>query len=145
MYTEVGKSLDPALYPDIVRAGGLGPALQAALDARGRGLTVEGLAIPFLVYARVSRGDRHCQIMTAAHERAFSVDFWNQGVQYGSGWTSDLDEVERAVATFLDGVSSIEALRAQLAWFTPTDSGRWHERGAAEMVHQAWETLEQWL
>jgi hypothetical protein len=144
-WTEVSKALDERLYPDVARAGGLPQALQQALEARGSALKVTGVEPPFLVYAQVSCDDRSSQVMAAATERAFSVDFWNQGVQYGSGWTTSLEEAGRAIALFVGGETAIERLQAEITWFTPTASGRDHELGPAQMVTRAWDGLHGWL
>ena len=87
------------LYPDLVAAGGLCNALQAALTAAGSGLRVSGLdpAVNFVVYARVESGPRFSQVYIAAQERLFLFDFWSRGVMLAQGGTPDLAGVAGAI------------------------------------------------
>jgi hypothetical protein len=136
---ELSKTVDATLYPEIARAGGLVPALAGALRAIDRDLLVEGLDVP-PVYARVTLGERISQVMLAAHAHAFSVDFWQQGVQYGHGWTGTLEDVARAVGLFAADGASTDRMEAEVSWFVQR-SGHDHEQGAAHMVDQAWRWL----
>src|SRR5579859_7529975 len=87
------------LYPDLVSAGGLGSALQAALHTLGSRLTVTGLDpdVKFVVYARVESGHRFSQIYIGAEERLFMFDLWNRGVMLADAATPDLVEAVRAI------------------------------------------------
>jgi hypothetical protein len=80
--------------------------------------------------------------MIAAHERAFHVDFWNQGVVYGSGWVGDLTEAGRAVVAFHGDEASVEEMVLRFGWFKADRRGPFHERGAAYFVAEAWRILE---
>jgi hypothetical protein len=86
VFTQVSKTLSFDLYPDLQKSGGLASALQRVLQELGTELIAKDLEEPrFIVYASVKSGVRLSQVMVASHERAFHVDFWNQGVHYGSG------------------------------------------------------------
>jgi hypothetical protein len=85
VFTQVSKTLNFDLYPDLQESGGLASALQRVLQELGTELIAKDLEEPkFIVYALVENGVRSSQVMVASHERAFHVDFWNQGVHYGS-------------------------------------------------------------
>ena len=144
--TEVSKTIDPERYPDLLNAGGLAPALQKVLDELDAGLRVVELDEPrFIVYANVRTGSRSSQVMVAAQERAFSVDFWNQGVQYGHGWNGELQEVARAIVAFQVRLLTIEALVTDFPWVKPTANAEAHEQGAEAFVAEAWQGLLRWL
>jgi hypothetical protein len=105
------KVLHPALYPDLAQVGGLSPALQRLFDELSADLslrTVEGVVSPGWAFIR--EGSRHSLVVTALNELNFHIDFWYQGVQYGSGVASDLREVARraAVAFHLERISISE-------------------------------------
>jgi hypothetical protein len=145
MPTEVSKTLNARLYPDLQQAGGLGPALQQALEELGTMLRVHEMDEPFIVYAAVRTAERSSQVMVAADQRAFHVDFWKQGVQYGSGWTSDLREVaQTAVAFHLENENIVE-IAARFAWLKVDPHVASHERGAEFFVAERWHDLENWV
>jgi hypothetical protein len=78
--TKTGE-LDRTLYPDILRAGGLGQRIQEALRAIGSQVVVApDKDMPFF-YARVESGGRWSQVKIAAEERLFLADFWSDGVR----------------------------------------------------------------
>jgi hypothetical protein len=142
---EIAKASQADLYPDVVAAGGLPQALQVLLDRLPGGLTASGLEKPFIVYAQVKRGPRSSQVMLAADHRAFSCDFWHQGVQYGQGWADSLDKVALAIRAFhIEGRSAGE-LRASFSWINVRDQAFLHEGGAAKLVEAAWQSTLQWL
>lgn len=87
------------LYSDLVSAGGLGNALQAALTSLGSEQAVTGLdpSNNFVVYARVEFGDRFSQVYIASEERLFMFDFWNRGVMLAQAKTPDLAEAAGAI------------------------------------------------
>ncbi len=129
------------LYPDLRRAGGLIPALQEVLRRMGSKLTTEQHSLPLPVsYARAGSGNRHSQVMIAAEERAFHVDFWCEGVEYGGGWAKSLEDAAAAIIDFSEGLATAEAMAAKYAWYEDVN-GRQHERGAAAYVERAWENL----
>ena len=47
-------------------------------------------------WAFIRETSRNSQVSTALTERNFHIDFWYQGVLYGSGGTSDLREAAEA-------------------------------------------------
>jgi hypothetical protein len=144
-YTQVSKSINADLYPDLAAAGGLGNALNTALHAIGSSLrTQEDGHLQPIVYARVDDGERSCQVMVASSQRAFSVDFWSQGVQYAHGWNPNLKDVASAIALFVTRRSDMNGLMAAFPSLTPK-AGYIHERGAAAYVDNAWSKLLGWL
>jgi len=142
---EIAKATQADLYPDVVAAGGLPQALRVMLDRLPGGLTVAGLEKPFILYAQVKRGLRSSQVMVAANHRAFSCDFWHQGVQYGHGWAGSLDKVALAIHAFQVEGRSAGDLRASFSWITVLDEAFLHEGGAAKVVEAAWQSIVQWL
>ncbi len=134
------------LHPDIVQAGGLASALQNVLDQLGASLRVGELGEPrFIAYANVRSGQRSSQVMLAAEERAFSVDFWNQGVVYGHGGVGDLRQAALAIVRFQEGLASVEMMAAEFPWFERSRSVEIHERGPEPFVTDAWQGLVEWL
>lgn len=133
------------LYPEVDVAGGLSRALQPLLDALPGGLAADSLDKPLIAYARVKRGRRSSQVMLAAAHRAFSADFWHQGVQFGSGWAGSLSEVAHAIHAFQIGNLSAAELRAAFAWVNVTEQAFLHEAGAARFVESAWQETVEWL
>lgn len=137
MYTEISKDLDPRLYADVVAKGGLVAALRDEIANVGGQLLPGGIdGNQFIVYAIVKGRTRESQVMIAAHERAFSVDFWDRGVKYGAGWTSQLGDVAVAIVTFAERGVTIAELVRDFSWIEPTESGRAHEQG--RLVEDTW-------
>jgi hypothetical protein len=133
------------LYPDLMERGGLARALQHVLQELGTDLIVRQLDEPrMFVFASVRRDERFSQVMIAAHARAFSVDFWNQGVQYDSAWLPDLVEVGRAIAAFQLEKPSIRDMAARFSWFKLNKGALDHERGADHFVAECWRSLLAW-
>jgi len=139
---EANKVLNPALYSDLLEVGGLSPALQRALQQLSADLRVaEGVGTS-PGWAGVRKGSRGSQVCVALHQRAFHVDFWNQGVQYGHGWTNDLTEVGRAIEAFQVQEASTARMKSDFGWFA-IDAGLLHERGADSYVAEHWQRLVQ--
>ena len=85
-------------YSDVIDAGGLVAAVQNSLDANASQLTATGISESrFPTYARVERGNRFSQVYVAAEERLFLFDIWRDGVMYGNGRTSNIDEMTTAM------------------------------------------------
>lgn len=141
MTTQVSKTLNSDLYPDLQQSGGLAPALQRVFEELRTDLIVRQLGEPqLLVYVYVRRGERSCQVMIAELEYAFHVDFWNQGVVYGGGWVSDLTEIGRAIVAFQVQKDPVQEMASHFAWFTG-ENGRAHEGGPVHFVDEAWRRL----
>jgi hypothetical protein len=137
---EASKVLDSTLYPDLLDAGGLSPALQRIFQQLSERLRVREAISPG--GACVLTGSRGSQICVALQQRAFHVDFWNQGVQYGQGWTNDLTEVGRAIEAFQVHEASTARMKSDFSWFA-IGAGLLHERGADSYVADGWERLVQ--
>ena len=145
MRVEIPKALNPPLYPDLIQAGGLVPALEQVLAELSSGLSVRHLDEPrFIVYASVLKEARSTQIYVAAQERSFGIQCWNQGVRYGAGWTPDLRAVGQAIVMFLEQ-ASIAEMQSRFAWFEGEKSGIAHELGVDEFLTEAWRSLAQFL
>jgi hypothetical protein len=138
--------LDPALYPDLAQSGGLSPALQRIFDGLAADLhvtEVEGVVSPGWAFVR--EGARQSQMVATLCERNFHVDFWYQGVYYGSGGTSDLTEAASATAAFHLESVSIHQIASRFVWLKPNKQVVSHERGAEFFVTECWQDLERWL
>jgi hypothetical protein len=145
MPTEVSKTLNARLYPDLQQGGGLGPALQQALEELGTVLRVHEMDEPFIVYAAVRTAERSSQVMVAAHQRAFHVDFWKQGVQYGGGWVEDLKDVARGIVASHVHLASIHEMGTRFAWFNTNAHACAHEDGPDHFVEEQWHSLQDCL
>lgn len=126
------------LYPDLEKAGGLPQVLQPILERLGGGLLVSELEEPFVVYASVTRADRHSQVMIAAEHRAFSVDFWCHGVQYGHGWAGSPEDVAIAIHAFQVDRLNATTLESRFGWVRVYELAFVHESGPAAFVEDAW-------
>jgi hypothetical protein len=144
MSTELAKTINSTLCPDLQQAGSLEAALQAVLRELRTDLIVQQrlIDVPFIVYATVRRADRASHVMVASHQRAFSVDFWNQGVQYGSGWAADLKDVGRGIVAFHVHAASLHEMTTRFAWFKVNTSAAAHEAGPERFVAEAWRGLQ---
>jgi hypothetical protein len=126
--------------------GGLSPPLQRVFDELSTDLSlrkVEGVGSPGWAFIR--EGSLHSQVVTALNERNFHIDFWYQGVLYGSGVTSDLREVARAAVAFHLERISISEIAARFVWLKPDQQATSHKRGAEFFVTERWQDLERWL
>ena len=134
------------LYPDLAQIGGLSPALQQIFHELSVELSlvkVERVVSP--LWAFIREGPRHSKVVTAVNERKFNIDFWYQGVRYGSGWTSDLREIGRAAVAFHLEKASISEMATRFAWLEPDQRAANHERGAEFFVTARWQDLERRL
>jgi uncharacterized protein DUF6193 len=140
------KVLDPSLYPDLAQMGGLSQALQRVFEELSVDLSVvkvDGVVSPGWAFVREE--SRHSQVVIALNERNFHVDFWYQGVQYGSGGTSDLTEIAQAAVAFHLEKASTSEIASRFVWLKPDKHVVSHERGADFFVTESWQDLERWL
>lgn len=137
-YQELAKQVNGTLYPDVAAAGTLSNALDRALADLGSELRVAG-ELPFLVYARVARGSRQCQMYIAAHERLFIFDFWTKGVTYGEGSCGSLEDAAHAIHYWIVDEPNIADMQRRFGFFVPAEEGMAHEAGRA--VDYQWEKL----
>jgi hypothetical protein len=142
---DVAKHWNAALYPEIEAAGGLPQALQPFLSALPSGLLATGFDPPSRSYATVNRKPRSCQLLIAATHRAFSVDFWHQGVALGHGSVSSLAEAARAIHAFLAELASAQTLRSSFPWVDIRPAAAVHEKGPRAFVEHAWQENVRWL
>lgn len=143
--TEGAKNWNASLYPELETGGGLPAALQTVLGANSSGLIADGLDSPGLAFTTVRRWQRLSQVMIATNHRAFSVDFWHQGVQFGSGWTSSLTEAAGAIQLFLTTRASARILQASFAWVGIHEHAYVHEQGPSVFVEYTWQCHLRWL
>jgi hypothetical protein len=136
---EVSKTITE-LYPDLIAAGGLAKALQAALRQIGSTLTVSELdpGVNFVVYSRVESGRRFSQIYIAAQQRLFLFDFWRRGVMLAQGQTPDLSEVARVLDRWITSNCKTSELSAAFGFVRAEDKAAAYERG--EEVEDRWQT-----
>jgi hypothetical protein len=132
------------LYADLALIGGLAPTLQRLLN--------EVTGDPNLIkcdggaaYAFIPDGPNHSTVSAADNERNFNIDLWYQGVLQGSGWTSDLREIARAVVAFHRDKSSISEIAVRFEWLKPSENADSHQRGAEFFVTKRWEDLARGL
>ncbi|WP_030715926.1 DUF6193 family natural product biosynthesis protein [Streptomyces sp. NRRL F-2580] len=92
-------------YPEIVRAGSLRHALQAAADRAGLGLTIGLMPPPGWrhVVARARSGDRSVIVSMTLGRRSFSVNCRDDGARMAHGSTTDLSEAVGATYSWLRG------------------------------------------
>jgi len=144
-YRELAKQVSKDLYPDLVSAGGLVAALREALGKLPSLLAVdpEQPLIP-LPFARVACESRFSQVLIAANERLFVVDFWSDGVCYGRAAFMSLTEAAYAINLWISETATIATMEARVNTFEPTAEGRSHEGGRA--VDHQWESLlKRWI
>ncbi|MBI5950281.1 MAG: hypothetical protein HY865_01375 [Chloroflexi bacterium] len=142
---EVAKKVDAEQYPDVVKAGNLAVAISKSLFDMGSNLVAAPTEVnEFMPYARVEVGPRFSQIHLAAGRRLFLVDFWSEGVVFGSGSSDDLADIARALHTWIAEKASIERMSSLFKFFSPTEDGKAHEAGAY-VEHQWKSLLENWI
>src|SRR5207248_5196497 len=134
-------TLNFELYPDLRQSGGLAAALQAALQEFKTDLIVQ-LPCGSFASARVRRGHSSSRLILAAHQRAFNVDFWNQGVLYGAGWFNNLKDAARSIVVFNVQLASLEEMTKSFALFEARDNAYAHERGSEAFAAHAWRSIE---
>lgn len=123
------------LYPDIIRAGALKVALQAALRDLGSALTVVDLTDSgqrnFVAYARVEQGARFSQIYMAAKERLFLFDFWDRGVMLANARSAELAATASAIHDWVSSTRRVAELRARHPFVVAEPDAEDHEQGKA--------------
>ncbi|MDX3533034.1 DUF6193 family natural product biosynthesis protein [Streptomyces sp. MB09-01] len=130
-------------YPEVLRAGSLRHALQAAADRAGYGLTIELMPPPRWrhIVARARSGNRSVIVSMTLGRRSFSVDCRADGARTAHGGTAELSEAAGALHSWLQGLR-VPGLTAQWPFFgsgEPSGAGepgdgvpvRWRELRAA--------------
>ncbi len=127
-----------ALYPDLVAAGGLGNALQAALKTIGsrHQIALLGEVYNLMTYARVEFGSRSSHVHIAAQDRSFLLLCWARGVSMANGCTPSLDELARAIDRWLDSDETAAELATEFHFVTPEEHASVYERGVE--VEERW-------
>jgi hypothetical protein len=121
------------LYPDVVAAGGLPPAVSNALAANGSPLSAEehDRTGGFPAYARVNAGDRFSQFYVASQERLFIVDFWGAGVCMAKGADANLGLIARAVDVWLRQRPRVRPFAEQYPFIQLSPRAEGYEDGTA--------------
>ncbi|MFI1440510.1 DUF6193 family natural product biosynthesis protein [Streptomyces fructofermentans] len=129
-------------YPDVVRAGSLQNALQAAADRAGHGLTIALTSSPGWrhVAATVADRDRSANAFMSQHDRTFLVDCWAGGIHMATGSTADLSEVAGAMKSWLSE-SGLRELVTRWNFLRTWELALAHERGDAIPVR--WRRLRE--
>ncbi|MFG2903061.1 DUF6193 family natural product biosynthesis protein [Streptomyces zaomyceticus] len=129
-------------YPDVVRAGSLQNASQAAADRAGYGLVVGLTSSPGWrqVAARVEADGRWANVLMARSERSFAVDCWASDVRMATGTTPDLSAVVGALHAWLRDLG-VRGLVAQWPFLRTWELAEAHERGEAVPVR--WRQLRE--
>lgn len=123
------------LYSDVIAAGGLVAAVQQSLDRNESPLTATGIAESrFPTYARIELRERFSQIYVAAEERLFLFDIWRDGVMYGNGRTSDIDEMTNAITEWVGNNLTVAEI-GQLSCIQLVDSAHVYDNGS-EVEHR---------
>lgn len=139
-FHEALKKIDPALYPDVEKAGGLGIAISKALADMGSSLVAERASDDqFIVYARVEKGSRFSQIYIAGGQRLFLFDFWSEGVFFGNASCDNILDVVSAIHTWIVDIATIEKMSSLFTFFSPTENGKAYEAGV--YVEHQWQGL----
>ncbi len=141
---EVLKEVDAILYPDVVEAGSINAALSKSLANIGSYLIADESPInKFMPYVHVKEGVRSSQTQLGGGRRLFLIDFWSQGVMFGSGSSENLSDIARAIHMWIVEKSSIERMSKLFKFFSPTEDGIAHEAGS--YVELQWKgLLETW-
>jgi hypothetical protein len=141
---EVLKEVDATYYPDVVEAGSINAAISKSLsDIGSRLFANESPVNKFMPHVSVEEGSRFSQIKLAGGQRLFLSDFWSQGVMFGSGSSDNLEDIARAIHTWIVEKSSIEKMSTLFNFFSPTEGGKSHEAGT--YVELQWKSLlESW-
>ncbi|HEX8338854.1 MAG TPA: DUF6193 family natural product biosynthesis protein [Pyrinomonadaceae bacterium] len=140
--TELSKTLSEAHYSDLIEVGGLREGVTRALEAAGSSL--RATTVPaFIPFARVGQGSRFTQIYAAAGRRLFTLEFWFDGVAYGSGSTPDVGEAAASAHAWALEGPGIALMKERFGFFTPSGRGEAHEAGS--LVEYLWgELLRRW-
>jgi hypothetical protein len=113
-----------------LRAGGFAGALASELEQLGSTLRPES-GPRDLLSAGVRVGSRTASVTCAANERAFHVDFWNDGVQSAGGWTAELPQAARAAAEWFERSASVRGVAERFAFLKPNPLAEAYEAGSA--------------
>ena len=121
------------LYPDVVVAGGLSPAVSNAFVANGSPLAAEvhDRTGGYPAYARVNAGDRFSQFYVASQERLFIVDFWSAGVCMAKGADANLGLIARAVDVWLRQRPRVRPFAEQYPFIHMSPRAEAYEDGTA--------------
>ncbi|MFD6422271.1 DUF6193 family natural product biosynthesis protein [Streptomyces sp. NPDC060198] len=133
-----------AHYPDVVRAGSLRNALQAAADRARCGLWYGLTSSPGWrhVAAKVVADGRSATVLlVGADERTFVVDCWARGIHMATGRTHDLATVAGATGSWAEGVR-VRELTARWSFLSTWDLAEAHERG--EAVPARWQSMRRY-
>jgi hypothetical protein len=137
MHMEVAKYIDEALYKDIIEEGGLSKALESLLANANSSLKPKVVGFACVT---VRSNQRSSQVMLAAEERLFSVDFWCKGVCYGSWWINSLEIAALSIRDFIEDEYDCMKMHKSYHWFKST-IGMLHEKDASLLVKRAWKSL----
>ena len=131
---------DPALYPDLARAGSLQAAVQDELDRSGHRLSARVESAPGWPYvgARIENDQRHTSILIGLEVRVFLIEFWAQGVMMAQGDTVELHEAAEAAYVWQTG-ASLRDLRTAWPFVHFGALAEAHERGDAAQLK--WQLL----
>lgn len=145
MYKEVSKKLNERYYSNIIQQGGLSNTINLILKKYKSKLKTETdvSKVPFS-YAQIKLDNRSSQIMLASKERNFSVDFWCDGIQYGSWWNKNLEENISAIINFIEHKFSCNQMNKKYTWFK-SEKGLLHEKEPSFIVESTWKTIINWL
>ncbi|MFF2077982.1 DUF6193 family natural product biosynthesis protein [Kitasatospora sp. NPDC058162] len=134
-----------ARYPEVVAAGSVRGALQAAADRAGLGLAVELTSSPGWrhVAAKVEAGGGRSAdvIMLNGAERHFAVDCWVGGIHMATGRARDLAEVAGAFHAWVQG-AGVRELTARWPFLRTWELAEAHERGEADAVEARWRMMQ---
>jgi Family of unknown function (DUF6193) len=120
--------VDETLYPELAGRG-LSAALRAELAALGSDVE-PSWDPPLALWSHAARGSRSGEAYAAADERSFGLDLWAEGVEYLSGWSSDLGEVAAAIDLWLADADA-ETTAERFAFLALNEFARAYDRGDA--------------
>jgi hypothetical protein len=133
---EIDQYLDTALYPDIIAAGGLGPALRAS------GADLGDVHVPASINGfwnvSVPAGRGQVMVTMGSAERAFVVTILDTTHTWASGTTTVLPEVVAVASAWRGGVT-LAGLHERFPFMTYGPQAQAYEDG--NPVEVAWAEL----
>ncbi|MEU4115505.1 DUF6193 family natural product biosynthesis protein [Kitasatospora sp. NPDC028055] len=137
-----------ALYPEVVAAGSVRGALQAAADRAGLELAVELTSSPgwrkvaAKAESETEADGRSATVVTpGGGERVFLVDCWLGWIHMARGRALDLADVAAVFQAWVRG-SGVRELTARWPFLETWDLAEAHERGETEAVAARWRMMQ---
>jgi hypothetical protein len=126
------------LYRDL-NGRGLSAALRLELEALGSAVE-PSWDPPLALWASARRAERSVVVCAALETRKFGVDLWSEGIQYFSGWSTELSGIAVVAPSWLDDdAASAAATAARFPHLELHEFACDYERGDA--IERRWRSL----